>query len=376
MSALIESKAYPAAMDHKLRKIRRRLRLFALIRATLLGAAALVVAMLAAMMIDGWFTLFNTGVRAALTTAALAIAVVTLLVSAAKPILASLRLRRAAGHVDERVPQLEERWTTVAALAESNDQPQTPHARAMFRQVTAEAVAMGRLVEPARVVPPDRLRRPALLLAGCAALLAAFIAVRWEQHRILALRFWSPLSEISATQVQSVTGDVLVPRGEPVDLVFRLSGQPREAATVEIAAAGEQVETVELTSADGQPGVFTHHVPALAASFRYRAQAGDGRTAWRQVTAIDRPALAEVRCVLEGPAYVDLPKYEKNYLPERMRAMQGSRLKLAMRPAAALKRFELLLTGETDDDAQSLTLRPDAEGWYRFEMRAGKRFVA
>ena len=106
----------------------------------------------------------------------------------------------------------------------------------------------------------------------------------------------------------------------------------------------------------------------LESSLRYRVQAGDGRTKWHSVTAIDRPALADVKVTLTAPAYVDRPPYEKDYLPDRVQAVQGSQLRLEMRPEAVLQRFELSIArGNGESTRETLPLTADSDGWYRYE---------
>jgi hypothetical protein len=170
-----------------------------------------------------------------------------------------------------------------------------------------------------------------------------------------------------------LSGDLVVPRGEPLELVIQMSGLPRASATIDIKWEGVPAESAELASSNEHPEQFRYFLASLESSFRYRVQAGDGRTGWHSVTAIDRPALAEVKVTLTAPEYVDRPVYEKDYLPPRIQAVQGSLLQLRMRPAADLKTFHLLLKqpGTPQDStaalSSSLMLKPDRDGWYRFE---------
>jgi hypothetical protein len=369
MSANAERAVYPAVMDHKLRRIRRRQSVLAVLRGAFLATAALLAAMLAAMSIDGRLTLFDARARLLLTGAALAFALVTLAVSAGRPLRKTLRLRRAAGQADEEVPQLEERWTTVSHFAEQGEPPQTPLGSAMLRQVASEAVALGRLVEPARVARTGRLRRSLLLAAACMAALAGFLLMNRQQNLVLLQRFWAPWADISATRVESVTGDAAIPRGDAVELVVNVSGLRRSSATLFVDTGHEAPEQIELTPEAERPERLVYRLAALEESFRYRVQAGDGRTPWHAVTAIDRPSLAEVRFTLTAPDYVDRPQYEKPYLPDRARALAGSRLSLQLRPEAELASLELLITRGADPNAtpEPFPLAPDADGWYRFE---------
>ncbi len=375
MSGVIETRAYPAVMDHKLRRIRTRQAMLALTRAGLLGAFALVAAMTAAMTIDWCFTLFDTGIRMTLTVSAVSIAVVTLVVNGLGPLVASLGLKQAAGEADRELPQLEERWTTIASFAESNHQPLDATGRAMLQQVTSEAVAMGTLVEPRRVAHSDGLRKALLMLAVCSIVLAGLLGINWPQNRVLLQRFWSPVSEISATELKSVTGDLIVPRGQAAEITVAQSGLTRDLALLTLTTETGINETIELERQPESPSTFAYRVAAVEHSFKYRLRAGDGQTQWNSVTVVDRPALAEVRLTLTAPAYVGRPKYEKSYLPERVRAIEGSRLTLEMRPEFPLERLELRLTTEqeTDDSdeaetaVETLIVVAGDDGWYRFE---------
>ena len=377
MSASGEKAVYPAVMNHKLRRIRSRQSVLALLRAAFLATAALLAAMLAAMCIDGRLTLFESRTRILLTGAALSFAFVTLVASAGRPLRTALRLRRAAGQADEEVPQLEERWTTVSHFAEQGEPPQTSLGRTMLRQVTSEAVALGRLVEPARVAPAGALRPSLLIATVCATALAGFLLLDKQQNLVLLQRFWAPWADISATRVESVTGDAAIPRGDVVELVANVSGLPRTSATLFLDTGGDAPEQIEVTPDAKDPERLVYRLAALENSFRYRVQAGDGRTPWHAVTAIDRPSLAEVRFTLTAPDYVDRPQYEKPYLPDRVRALEGSRLRLQLRPEAELASLELLVTRGADPNATSepFPLTPDADGWYRFETTLAEDLV-
>ena len=375
MSRIMNSSALPSAMEQKLRQIRWRQSVLATVRAVAIAGSVLIVAMVAAMAFDWSLTLFNVGVRTGLTLGAITLSAAALVVAGLRPLLIALRLTHAASNADEEVPQLEERWTTVASFAKSKHQPTSKTGQAMLQQVTSEAVAMGQLVRPTQVARPTALRPAVLLLGACGLALAAFLATNWPQTSVLLQRFWLPTADITATQLKSVTGDIEIPRGESLDLVVELSGVPRKTATLELATGDEFVDRFELAPDENQASVFIHQLTADE-SFRYRVLSGDGQTPWHTVAVIDHPSLGEVRLTVTAPDYVDRPKYEKDLIPSRVRVVQGSRLELLMKPVAALERLDLALTMENDsDDVDAgptntlLTLKPDADGWYRFETQ-------
>jgi hypothetical protein len=375
MSRIMNSPALPSAMEQKLRQIRWRQSLLAFLRAVAISASVLIVAMVLAMAFDWSVALFSTSVRVGLTFGVVALAIATLVIAGLPPLLAALRITRAASNADDEVPQLEERWTTVTSFANSEHQPTSKTGQAMLQQVTSEAVAMSRLVRPTQVARPTAIRPAAIMLGACGLVFAAFLAINWPQTSVLMQRFWSPATNITATQLKSVTGDVELPRGESLELVTELSGVPRDFATLELATGDEFVDSFELTPNETQANAFIHQLTADE-PFRYRVVAGDGQTPWHTVGVIDHPALGEVRLTVTAPKYADRPKYEKSLIPSRVRVIQGSRLVLLMKPVDKLERLELALTTEgssnDSDDAPTeimLTLKPDADGWYRYETQ-------
>lgn len=372
MSRIMNSSALPSAMEQKLRQIRWRQTLLSILRAVAIAVSVLMVAMVVAMAFDWSVTLFSTSVRTSLTLGAIALAIGALVSLGLPPLLAAMRITHAASNADEQVPQLEERWTTVTSFAKSEHQPTSRTGQAMLQQVTSEAVAMGSLVRPTQVARPMAIRPAAIMLGACGLVLAAFLAINWPQTSVLMQRFWSPTTNITATQLTSVTGDVKIPRGESLDLITELSGVPRAFAMLELATGEEFVDRFELTPDENQANAFIHQLTADE-PFRYRVVAGDGQTPWHTVGVIDHPALGEVRLTVTAPAYVDRTNYEKTVIPSRVRVIQGSRLELLMKPVASLERLELKLTmeGGSDDGPHEtvLTLKPDANGWYRYESQ-------
>ena len=70
------------------------------------------------MIVDWWVTLFSTAVRTVLAVTSLGLAAAACLATGVRPLFSALGWKRAAASADEHVPELEERWTTVAAFAD------------------------------------------------------------------------------------------------------------------------------------------------------------------------------------------------------------------------------------------------------------------
>lgn len=372
MSMTIPDVTFPAVIQHKLRRIRRRQFSFTLARGLSLGAAALLLGMLIGIGLDLALTPVHSGVRLAITVAALAPAAAVLAI-ALRRLRQGWRLNQVAAVVDDQVPHLQQRWTTVTDGASRGTQPPGT-AGAMFRLVTSEAVAMAQLVQPSRIATAAQLHRAAMLCCITAAVLALFLAADWPHRRILLQRFWMPLAPITATQLDGETGDVVLPRGGSLEIALRQTGIPRDGAYLEVVHEDQSRQSLTLQVDADDPQRLSHRIESLADSFHYRGVAGDGRSRWYSVTAIDPPSLAETRVTLVAPDYVQRPDYEKPYLPQRLSAVEGSRLMIEFLPAEPPTRFELQLTSRNDDATttdeptrRSLSPTP-GDGWYRFEI--------
>lgn len=367
----------PSAIEEKLAQISRRQSAICIVRSIAIGTSVLIASMIMAMLLDWQLTLFDTGFRTTITVAALLLSASALLATAVPPLKSALMQVHAATDADAEIPQLEERWQTVVTMSAPGRQASSPKETAMLRQVVSEAVAMGRIVQPGRIAHPRALLPSIKSLAFCSLVLAGFLALDWQFTSVLLRRFWSPMSDISATRLHSATGDVVVPRGESVDLVAELSGRPRPVATLQIlrpdgAQQEMKQEDMKIAPQADRPAAFVHSL-RVEDSFQYRLRAGDGQTNWHTVTAVEFPTLAEVRFTVVPPAYLKRPIYEKNVIPGRVKVMQGSTLQLQMRPKSALERLELTLTfdGEApgkDSATEVRSLTGADDGTYRFEM--------
>ncbi|MEK6258646.1 MAG: hypothetical protein AABP62_08500 [Planctomycetota bacterium] len=373
MSQTMPSNFLPSAMEEKLAQISRRQAVISVLRAVAIGTSVLFATMVVAMLIDWQLTLFSTGFRTTLTVTSLVLSVAAALIAGVPSLAASLKRIQAAVNADAAIPQLEERWQTVVGAANSNRHASST-AKAMLQQVTSEAVAIGRIVQPRHVAGPKSLKTALKALAACTVVLVGFLAIDWPQTSVLLRRFFAPTANISATSLDCLTGDVTIARGEFVDLVAEMKGLRRKSAILTIERTDSKPESVELAVDKKGADRFVHRMQ-VDETFQYRVRAGDGQTDWHTVTVVDYPELAEVRFTIVAPAYLNRPNVEKTIIPGRLKVMQGSLLQLQMRPKAPLQRLELTIAPDTVSDgqppakAQIYALTADDDGWYRFNTQ-------
>ena len=299
MSASISSSRLPSALAAKVRSVRWRHALLALIRGLAMAWCVMIGLMILAMAVDWAFPFMDSNLRVMMTTVTVLAAAFVLIVFGVKPVREALGWQRAAKAIDGEIPQLEERWSTVASISKRDPSLQNPVERAMAAQVTSEAIAMERIVQPTRITPPVSPRAALTLALAFGMVLFAIVLASPSQAWVLLQRFWSPTSTLTASRLISVTGDRVVPRGAKIDLETRLEGLPRSTAVLTVREVKNNVQqSYFVRPSDGDSSRFLHLL-RVDDSVAYRFRAGDGQTPWHTLRAIDYPEVAEVQFTVD-----------------------------------------------------------------------------
>ena len=360
----------PGSVAKKLRAIQRRAVGFTLLRGAILAGAVLLGAMLAAMLIDwsvGWF---NPVARYTFTALALGAATAAFFIWCARPLLHRRSIVSTAREVDQSLPQLEERWSTVTELSQSTDAPEVRGSEAMIRKVASEAELASASITPEKVVSSRPVMLASRWLAGAVAALLVLCAINFTQTRLLAQRFWMPGKNISLTQVSASPASGWVPKGEPLTLSAALKGRvPKTGATITLRDARGQ-RSLAMTAKTGATGAFQHAIEEVTDSFEYRVRSGDGQTPFQKITAVDRPKISEVKLKVTPPAYSKLPQEEKTALPSSVRVLEGSDVEVSFRSDQPLDQM-LLDFG----NGKTTPLAAGKDNWYSFRTRPTNNFT-
>src|SRR5688572_7396848 len=133
----------PKSIAQKLRAIRRRAIALTLLKGLALTAAVFVAATLAAIVVDwlvGWFDSRARYTATILTFAATAAAFVWWCI---RPLASRRTIVSTAREVDETMPQLEERWSTVTEISQNKDAPEIRGSEVLINKVASEAESVG-----------------------------------------------------------------------------------------------------------------------------------------------------------------------------------------------------------------------------------------
>ena len=185
----------PTPVEDKLREVRGARDKARLAQAILLGFLALFLSMFAAMLVDWTFTLFSPFWRSMLTLTALAVSGSTLLAALVVGLGRNRRLEQVAAEVDHSLPQIEERWSTVAELAAAPLEQQRQIHKGMLDRLTREATKLEPEVSADDVVSLKGVMTTVFGLCALIGLLLIACLIDWQQTSVLVKRFWAPAAK-------------------------------------------------------------------------------------------------------------------------------------------------------------------------------------
>ena len=122
MATNLSSNSLPAVIQEKLTSIRRQEMWVRVQTGLMISGAVFLGLLICSLFLDWSFTLFETAPRLLLSLSVLSITVAVLLSKALTPFLFKKPITNIATTIDQAVPDLEERWSTLMNLSDkAND---------------------------------------------------------------------------------------------------------------------------------------------------------------------------------------------------------------------------------------------------------------
>lgn len=258
---------------------------------------------------------------------------------------ASAARTAAARAAEESLPDLQERWSTLASV-EAECNPLLRGSPGLIAKVREEAAGFS--TAPARpgAAVRKRFARAALWAAAGTGLLALFQVADPERAQVLWHRLLAPWSDASLTRIEVVPGAVgaVIPRHEVCELRALVCGRPVREAVLFLKQHGTVTE-LPLTADQLAAVPFQHTLRDPVEDFAFRFRAGDGQTAWQAVRVADRPVIQAASVTVTPPAYTGQPAEKYPGIPPTLRVLEGSQLTVKIAPGRPDDRVWLMMDG-------------------------------
>jgi hypothetical protein len=279
---------------------------------------------------------------------------------------------RLALQVEGIHPGLHSLLVSYVQLADASGENSPVLIRAMRRQADQHASPL----HFSDIVDFNDLKR----LVSISVLLLIALAgsiIRWPDHfRILAIRMINPVTAATyptQTQVETLTGDQTIRRGDEQQIGFRAHGVMPKRGTLLVRTKGRSSWEAFYLGRE-EDGTFAHTFPEVLRSFDYRARIGDGRTTTYRIEVIPPPRTVEPRLSVELPTYMNLPAQTLDNLNADI--YEGSRIEWQLRFNQPLKSASILIEGSdplpvslsSDGSSGTAQLKPEDSFGYQIEM--------
>ena len=339
----------PEPLRVKLQRLRRRVRVCSTVSGTTTWLMLVLSAALVGMVADLLWT-GPTPVRCAYWGVWLAAALAGLVGLVLRPVLRRHPPEALTASVERTYPHLGERLTSTVELAHMPDVHLVGSAQLIEALARQTAVA----ADPLNFSRAYPARRAVAGTAGALVLVVALMAgwLSWPKHAaLLAERFlkpWANLGRVSRTALDVQPGDRVVARGDDVVVTVTTSGQPVDAATLvwtdsegrehrtrmictDAAEAPAQSDTLDVPDQPARARRFALRISQVLDSFAYRVKAGDALSRRYQITAVDRPKVADLAVAVTPPAYTGQPKRVVEHSDGDVEVMQGAQVAMTAR---------------------------------------------
>jgi len=343
----------------KLHAFAQRRRKLILIRGVAVAFAMLLATMLIVAAIDYLFVLPDA-VRYGLSAAAYLAVIIAEWRTCLRLLAHAPGPKRLARLIEHAEPKLREDLLSAVELGSEKDERvfDSPQFRELLQQDVAARMD-GMEVE--RLLPVNLVRRT--IFAASAILVAVIVLfiVSGFQLGTLMLRALIPgvnLARVSKTKVEVLSpspAEALVPFGDAVPLLVKISGRPSREAILETFTEGEGRQKVKLTPVGKDQ--FSGAIQVGRENLEYRVRAGDAITKKYLLDAEARPYVVKFTKTFRSPAYTKATPRTVTEEHGDLIAIEGTEVELSLETNQPIKAAELRL-----DQGKGTTIEPLVAG--------------
>lgn len=283
----------------------------------------------------------------------------------------------AARLLETAAPAMRERLLAAVELAEGHGSESEEFRARLQDDVAAEL----QKVSLAEALPTRSLKPWALGLASVLALIVGLSFVPTlhlpgflARAAIPFANFARP-SSVEIVIVAPAPADSLVPFASELEVVADIIGPKPERVQIETQAGDAKSRLVDMRLSTG-----TQYQTAVAigqSDVRYRILAADAISSWFTLSARARPRVIEFVKTVVPPAYSGLPETTVTDEQGDIEALDGSTVKLSLKPNQPISKAELLLNPDHADHPEAtasplaadgrvsaeISVKPEIESW-------------
>lgn len=259
-------------------------------------------------------------------------------------------------------PSLRERLLAAVELSEGHGGDSSEFRAQLQEEVAAQ---MEKLDFAAML--PLRALKPWFLGAGTVVVLVGGLACLSSLHlpgflaraAIPFANFPRP-SSVKIAIVEPSGGHSLVPYASEIEIIAEVVGPEAEPVVIETETAGSRPRRTELIRS--HEAHYSGKINIGQGDVKYRVLAGDAISSWFTLSARPRPRVIEFVKTLLPPAYSGLPETTVTDDEGDVEALEGSRIRLKLKPNQKISKADLLVNPDHSDHPEAIAMTVAEDG--------------
>jgi hypothetical protein len=277
-------------------------------------------------------------------------------------LLSGRKVEAIAKLMESASPELRERLLAAVELSQGQGSD-SPEFRARLQdEVAAQAEKLNM-----RDLLPMRALKPWLLgLGGTVALVVGLSCIPslhlpgFMARAAVPFANFSRPSSVKIAIVEPGSANALVPYASELEIVAEITGPMPEEVILETESEGNQLRQTELLRSHDTR--YAGMVAIGQGDVRYRVLAGDAISPWFRLSARARPRVLEFTKTLVPPTYSGLPESTVKGEQGDIEALEGSVVKLMLKPNQKVSRADILVNPDHADHPEALPMKVAEDG--------------
>lgn len=258
------------------------------------------------------FLILSNDMRLGWLIALISVVVLGLILLAIVPAMRNIPSEKVAEAVERRYPILKERLLTSIELAHAG--ASAGASGTLIAQLKADTSTLAQPLDFRSAISYIPLRRPAAVACILGAILLGYIFFEPQAMDVWLNRIIHPFADIpiyASTQVWVTPGNMVLPRGEDVQLGVRVGGNLTDVSMLHYRFGNGAWSAVQLNKPSDlqQSGhsyhIFGYKIQDVQQDISYYATANDGHANPMTIRVVDRPTVLGLKMIVNYPSYMN-----------------------------------------------------------------------
>lgn len=238
-----------------------------------------------------------------------------------------------------------------------SDNSDSGMSRFLFSEVISDAERIFEKIRLRKAFPGKHFRQSLYHAAVKLCVAGVFLLLPYEITGVVLNRIFHPAQDIppySDYVFKLLPENPTVIYGGGMELSVKISGAPVTKPVLMLVRQGDSQSSTACFK--GENNVYTQKIERITSSLNFCFTTGRARSKWREIKVLSIPKIALVRITVDPPSYTHLPERKFILGKNRLTALKGSEITLALTSNRPLRTGAIIIS---DKEGDSRRIKPD-----------------